>query len=120
MPRCKFGHPQAVGALSCEKDPQFRVLVHLTHRTHCDLLRRIFIIRGLPRLFLDSKPLDATYLMFDIPKFFTRIAAYGDTTAQALLDKSLILDIMVPDPNNPHISSMAEAIEQYVKEVRGL
>lgn len=68
-------------------------------------------------------PISIDSLYENFPNFKqnnTRIAAYGDTTAQALLDKNLILDIMVPDPNNPHISSMAEAIEQYVKEVRGL
>jgi uroporphyrinogen-III synthase len=49
---------------------------------------------------------------------FTRIAAYGESTAQAVLDKNLQLDVRVPDPNNPHLSSMAEAIDHYIKEVR--
>jgi uroporphyrinogen-III synthase len=48
----------------------------------------------------------------------TRIAAYGDSTSQAVLDKNLVLDIRVPDPNNPHLSSMAEAIEQYMKDLK--
>jgi hypothetical protein len=36
------------------------------------------------------------------------------------LDKKLQLDIMVPDPKNPQLSSMVEAIDQYIKEVRDL
>jgi uroporphyrinogen-III synthase len=68
-------------------------------------------------------PISIDSLYENFPQFKqnkTRIAVYGDTTAQAILEKKLIVDIMVPDPNNPHISSMAEAIEQYIKEVRGL
>jgi uroporphyrinogen-III synthase len=68
-------------------------------------------------------PISIDSLYENFPNFKqnnTRIAAYGDTTAHVLLDKKLILDIMVPDPRNPHITSMAEAIECYIKEVRQL
>jgi uroporphyrinogen-III synthase len=68
-------------------------------------------------------PISIDSLYENFPQFKqnkTRIAVYGDTTAQAILDKKLIVDIMVPDPNNPHVSSMAEAIEQYLKELKGL
>jgi uroporphyrinogen-III synthase len=44
----------------------------------------------------------------------TRIAAFGTTTQQALLDKGLILDIPAPMPNAP---SMTMAVEQYIKQV---
>ena len=44
----------------------------------------------------------------------TRIAAFGATTQQALLEHDLILDIPAPTPNAP---SMTMAIEQYIKQV---
>jgi uroporphyrinogen-III synthase len=66
-------------------------------------------------------PISIDSLYENYPNFnqnFTRIAAYGESTAQAVLDKNLQLDVRVPDPNNPHLSSMAEAIDHYIKEVR--
>jgi uroporphyrinogen-III synthase len=68
-------------------------------------------------------PISIDSLYENFPNFKqnnTRIAAYGESTAQAILDKGLIVDIQVPDPNNPHLSSMAEAIEQYLKELKTL
>ena len=68
-------------------------------------------------------PISIDSLYENFPNFnqnFTRIAAYGESTAQAVLDKKLQLDIMVPDPKNPQLSSMVEAIDQYIKEVRDL
>ncbi|MFD2599920.1 uroporphyrinogen-III synthase [Sphingobacterium corticis] len=44
----------------------------------------------------------------------TRIAAFGATTQQALLDHNLILDIPAPTPEAP---SMTMAVEQYIKAV---
>lgn len=44
----------------------------------------------------------------------TRIAAFGSTTQQALLDRGLILDIPAPTPEAP---SMTMAVEQYIKLV---
>lgn len=46
----------------------------------------------------------------------TRIAAFGPTTAKAVLDAGLILDIEAPLPNAP---SMTGAIELYIKQVNG-
>ncbi len=45
----------------------------------------------------------------------TRIAAFGSTTQQAILDAGLILDIPAPTPQAP---SMTMAIEQYIKSVK--
>jgi len=42
----------------------------------------------------------------------TRIAAFGASTQQALIEKGLILDIPAPTPNAP---SMTMAVEQYIK-----
>jgi uroporphyrinogen-III synthase len=42
----------------------------------------------------------------------TRIAAFGPTTAKAVKDANLILDIQAPLPNVP---SMTAALEEYIK-----
>lgn len=42
----------------------------------------------------------------------TRIAAFGPTTHQAVLDRGLVLDIPAPTPEAP---SMTMAVEQYIK-----
>lgn len=43
----------------------------------------------------------------------TRIAAFGPTTAKAIVDNNLRLDIHAPQPQMP---SMSMAIEEYIKE----
>ena len=60
-------------------------------------------------------PSGLTSLMENFPGFKqnnTRIAAFGPTTAQAVKDANLILDIQAPMPNAP---SMTGALEQYIK-----
>jgi uroporphyrinogen-III synthase len=47
----------------------------------------------------------------------TRIAAFGPTTAKAVIDAGLELDIEAPLPNAP---SMTGAIELYIKKANGL
>ena len=47
----------------------------------------------------------------------TRIAAFGPTTAKAVLDAGLILDIEAPLPSAP---SMTGALEVYIKKANGL
>jgi uroporphyrinogen-III synthase len=47
----------------------------------------------------------------------TRIAAFGPTTAKAVLDHNLILDIQAPLPNAP---SMTGALELYIKAANGI
>lgn len=47
----------------------------------------------------------------------TRIAAFGPTTAQAVRDAGLILDIEAPLPNAP---SMTGALELYIKKANSL
>jgi uroporphyrinogen-III synthase len=57
-------------------------------------------------------------LLVNFPNFKqnnTRIAAFGKTTQQAILDAGLILDIPAPTPEAP---SMTMAIEQYIKSIR--
>ena len=47
----------------------------------------------------------------------TRIAAFGPTTAQAVKDAGLILDIEAPHPDAP---SMTGALEMYIRKANGL
>lgn len=47
----------------------------------------------------------------DFKQKATRLAAFGPATQQALLDRGLILDIVVPSPEAP---SMTMAVEQYI------
>lgn len=59
-------------------------------------------------------------LLVNFPDFkqnFTRIAAFGPTTAKAVRDAGLELDIEAPLPNAP---SMTGAIELYIKKANGL
>jgi len=61
-------------------------------------------------------PSGITSLLKNFPKFKqnnTRIAAFGPTTAQAVLDAGLKLDIQAPVPSAP---SMTMALEQYIKK----
>lgn len=61
-------------------------------------------------------PSGITSLLENFPDFKqnnTRIAAFGPTTAQAVRDAHLILDIQAPMPNAP---SMTGALEQYIKQ----
>jgi uroporphyrinogen-III synthase len=63
-------------------------------------------------------PLSIASLYDNFPGFKqnnTRIAAFGNTTAQSIIDKGLILDIKVPSPNTP---SMTMAIEKYIRETQ--
>ena len=58
-------------------------------------------------------------LLVNFPDFKqnnTRIAAFGPTTAQAVRDAGLILDIEAPLPNAP---SMTGALELYIKKANG-
>lgn len=66
-------------------------------------------------------PLSINSLYDNFPNFKqnkTRIAAYGNKTKKALEDLGLIIDIQVPMPGVT--SSMAEAIELYIKEANAL
>ena len=53
----------------------------------------------------------------DFEQGFTRIAAFGPTTAKEVLDQGLILDIEAPMPNAP---SMTGALELYIKKANNL
>lgn len=59
-------------------------------------------------------------LFVNFPEFkqnSTRIAAFGPTTAKAVVDAGLILDIQAPLPNAP---SMTGALELYIRKANGI
>ncbi len=61
-------------------------------------------------------PSGISSLFINFPNFVqdgTRIAAFGPTTAKAVIDAGLILDIEAPHPNAP---SMTGAIEAYIRQ----
>lgn len=63
-------------------------------------------------------PSSVQSLLINFPNFKqnkTRIAAFGITTQQAILDADLTLDIPAPTPQAP---SMTMAIEQYIKSIK--
>ncbi|MBK0382752.1 uroporphyrinogen-III synthase [Pedobacter sp. SD-b] len=63
-------------------------------------------------------PSSVQSLFVNFPEFKqnnTRIAAFGKTTQQAILDANLILDIPAPLPEAP---SMTMALEQYIKSIK--
>ncbi|MBC7654280.1 MAG: uroporphyrinogen-III synthase [Oligoflexus sp.] len=63
-------------------------------------------------------PSSVQSLFVNFPNFKqnnTRVAAFGNTTQQAILDANLILDIPAPLPEAP---SMTMAIEQYIKSIK--
>ena len=65
-------------------------------------------------------PSGISSLLMNFPKFEqrdTRIAAFGPTTAKAVRDASLQLDIEAPLPNAP---SMTGALELYIKKANNL
>ncbi len=67
-------------------------------------------------VFFSPSSVQSLYVNFpDFKQNNTRIAAFGTTTQQAILDANLILDILAPTPEAP---SMTMAIEQYIKSIK--
>lgn len=68
--------------------------------------------------FFSPSGINSLFINFpDFRQNHTRIAAFGPTTAKAVEEADLILDIHAPLPQAP---SMTGAIEQYIKEANGL
>jgi len=65
--------------------------------------------------FFSPSGINSLFVNFpDFQQHKTRIAAFGPTTAQAVNDAGLFLDIQAPMPNAP---SMTGALENYIKQV---
>ena len=68
--------------------------------------------------FFSPSGINSLYINFpDFKQNNTRIAAFGPTTAKAVKEASLILDIEAPLPNAP---SMTGALELYIKAANGI
>jgi uroporphyrinogen-III synthase len=68
--------------------------------------------------FFSPSGINSLYVNFpDFKQNNTRIAAFGPTTAKAVRDAGLVLDIEAPLPNAP---SMTGAMELYIKKVNGI
>ena len=66
-------------------------------------------------VFFSPSSVQSLYENFpDFKQNDTRLAAFGPSTHQAILDRGLIIDIAAPTPEAP---SMTMAVEQYIKRV---
>lgn len=64
-------------------------------------------------VFFNSSAIDSLYSNFpDFVQNKTRLAIYGNTTAEAVMSKKLRIDIFSPTPENP---SMVDAIKKYIE-----
>lgn len=84
------------------------------YKTVCSDLSDLANVNYDILVFFSPSGIKSLYQNF--PKFKqnnTRIAAFGPTTAKAVLDAGLTLDIHAPSPKAP---SMTMALEQYIKE----
>jgi uroporphyrinogen-III synthase len=68
--------------------------------------------------FFSPSGINSLFVNFpDFQQNFTRIAAFGPTTAKAVRDAGLVLDVEAPLPNAP---SMTGALELYIKRANGI
>ena len=68
--------------------------------------------------FFSPSGINSLFVNFpDFKQNKTRIAAFGPTTAKAVADAGLVLDVQAPMPNAP---SMTGALEVYIKEANQL
>lgn len=68
--------------------------------------------------FFSPSGINSLYVNFpDFKQNNTRLAAFGPTTAKAVKDAGLLLDIEAPLPNAP---SMTGALELYIKRANGI
>lgn len=85
------------------------------YKTVCSDISDLKNIKYDMLVFFSPSEIESLYKNFpDFQQDNTRIAAFGPTTAKAVKDAGLRLDINAPMPNAP---SMSMAIEQYLKKV---
>lgn len=110
---CSDIHKQEIVDFLLENDIDF-VKAVIFHTVASDLSDMCNVSYDMLVFF---SPSGITSLLKNFSKFRqnnTRIAAFGPTTAKAVLDAKLRLDIQAPIPG---VSSMTMAIEQYLKKV---
>jgi len=85
------------------------------YRTVCSDLSDLVNVNYDMLVFFSPSGIKSLFKNFpDFKQNNTRIAAFGPTTAKAVKEASLTLDVKAPMPNAP---SMTMAIEQYLKKV---
>jgi len=95
-------------------DAKVRHTVGIFYKTVASDLSDLADIKYDMLVFFSPSGIKSLYKNF--PKFnqsATRIAAFGPSTAKALEDHSLRLDVPAPTPESP---SMSRAIEEYIKK----
>lgn len=110
---CTDVHKQEIPLCLKEHNIDFKEAV--IYKTVCSDLSDLAKVKYDMLVFFT--PSGVKSLLKNFPKFkqnTTRIAAFGPTTSQAVLDSGLRLDIQAPIPGMP---SMTMAIEHYLKKI---
>ena len=109
---CSDIHKEEIADILEEQNISFSKAI--MYKTVCSNLKDLANVNYDVLVFFSPSGIKSLYKNF--PKFKqnkTRIAAFGPTTAKAVIDAGLRLDIHAPNPKAP---SMTMALEQYIKE----
>lgn len=86
----------------------------MMYRTVCSDLSDLADVKYDMLVFFSPSDIESLFKNFpDFEQNNTRIAVFGPTTAQAVKDANLRIDVLAPNPKAP---SMSMAIEQYIQE----
>jgi uroporphyrinogen-III synthase len=84
------------------------------YRTVCSDLSDLADVKYDMLVFFSPSDIESLFKNFpDFTQNTTRISVFGSTTAKAVEDAKLRIDVMAPNPKAP---SMSMAIEQYILE----
>jgi uroporphyrinogen-III synthase len=86
----------------------------IMYRTVCSDLSDLADVKYDMLVFFSPSDIESLFKNFpDFTQNTTRISVFGSTTAKAVEDAKLRIDVMAPNPKAP---SMSMAIEQYILE----
>src|SRR5574343_778658 len=86
----------------------------IMYRTVCSDLSDLADVKYDMLVFFSPSDIESLFKNFpDFKQNNTRIAVFGSTTAKAVEDAKLRIDVMAPNPKAP---SMSMAIELYIQE----
>jgi uroporphyrinogen-III synthase len=98
---------------SLEKD-KINFSKAIMYRTVCSDLSDLADVKYDMLVFFSPSDIESLFKNFpDFKQNNTRIAVFGTTTAKAVEDAKLRIDVMAPNPKAP---SMSMAIELYIQE----